>query len=291
MVEIVGSAPPPAGTVGLGNLQVDAQTRAIWLGVSPAVDADEAVLVSDIMAIETAINLGISEANTYTDARIATRAPTVHTHAMTDIIGLMAYLDAMSVGGLPPGIICIWKSSIVTIPAGWALCNGTNGTPDLTDKFVIGAGGSRAQNSTGGASTSGGTTDVAGFHSHAGVTAPHAITVAQMAYHQHALIDPGHVHGTVVGSHNHDYRRPTGGVNPYPGGPGNAPTGYDTANTGSDSPSVTIQANTTGIIMSAMGGNEGHTHGVYGDGNHQHTISNVAIIPPYRSMCYIMKLA
>lgn len=38
------------------------------------------------------------------------------------------------------GIVCLWSGAIVDIPAGWQLCDGTNGTPDLRDKFIIGAG-------------------------------------------------------------------------------------------------------------------------------------------------------
>jgi len=38
---------------------------------------------------------------------------------------------------IPRGIICMWSGSIATIPAGWAFCNGANGTPDLRDRFVI----------------------------------------------------------------------------------------------------------------------------------------------------------
>lgn len=38
-------------------------------------------------------------------------------------------------------IVCIWYGEIVDIPAGWALCDGNNGTPNLRDKFVVGAGG------------------------------------------------------------------------------------------------------------------------------------------------------
>ena len=33
-----------------------------------------------------------------------------------------------------------WSGAIVDVPDGWALCDGTNSTPDLRDKFVIGAG-------------------------------------------------------------------------------------------------------------------------------------------------------
>lgn len=37
-------------------------------------------------------------------------------------------------------MIMIWSGAIVDIPAGWALCDGNNGTPDLRNKIVIGAG-------------------------------------------------------------------------------------------------------------------------------------------------------
>lgn len=40
---------------------------------------------------------------------------------------------------VPSGVIALWKGSIATIPAGWLLCNGANGTPDLRDKFIVGA--------------------------------------------------------------------------------------------------------------------------------------------------------
>ena len=39
--------------------------------------------------------------------------------------------------GMPAGGIIMWSGTIASIPAGWALCNGSNGTPDLTDKFII----------------------------------------------------------------------------------------------------------------------------------------------------------
>ncbi len=41
---------------------------------------------------------------------------------------------------IPAGIITIWFGAIIDIPAGWALCDGTLGTPDLRNLFVIGAG-------------------------------------------------------------------------------------------------------------------------------------------------------
>lgn len=39
--------------------------------------------------------------------------------------------------GMPAGGIIMWSGTIASIPAGWSLCNGSNGTPDLTDKFIV----------------------------------------------------------------------------------------------------------------------------------------------------------
>lgn len=52
---------------------------------------------------------------------------------------------------LPVGTILLWSGSIATIPTGFALCNGSNGTPDLRDKFIAGAGMTYAPGVTGGA--------------------------------------------------------------------------------------------------------------------------------------------
>lgn len=54
---------------------------------------------------------------------------------------------------VPAGVISIWSGPIALIPAGWALCDGTAGTPDLRDRFVIGAGGSHVPDATGGSAT------------------------------------------------------------------------------------------------------------------------------------------
>lgn len=49
----------------------------------------------------------------------------------------------------PIGTIVIWSGAITDIPSGWQLCDGTNGTPDLRNKFVLGAG-TRTVGETGG---------------------------------------------------------------------------------------------------------------------------------------------
>lgn len=55
--------------------------------------------------------------------------------------------------GVPVGTISMWAGSVGDIPAGWHLCDGTNGTPDLRDKFVVGAGNKYNPGAQGGSAT------------------------------------------------------------------------------------------------------------------------------------------
>lgn len=50
----------------------------------------------------------------------------------------------------PSGMIVMWSGSIGSIPTGWALCNGDNGTPDLRNRFIVGAGDQYPVGGTGG---------------------------------------------------------------------------------------------------------------------------------------------
>jgi len=51
---------------------------------------------------------------------------------------------------IPTGIISLWYGAIGSVPSGWYLCDGANGTPDLRDKFVVGAGSTYSVAATGG---------------------------------------------------------------------------------------------------------------------------------------------
>ncbi len=69
---------------------------------------------------------------------------------------------------LPSGVIMLWVGSIASIPSGFVLCDGNNGTPDLRGKFLIGAGGAYSVGDTGGSAT----------HTHAFTTDGHNHTYA-----------------------------------------------------------------------------------------------------------------
>ena len=64
------------------------------------------------------------------------------------------------------GMIMLWSGSEGNIPSGWVLCNGSNSTPDLRDRFVVGAGNSYGVGSTGGANHITLTVDQMPSHSH-----------------------------------------------------------------------------------------------------------------------------
>lgn len=70
--------------------------------------------------------------------------------------------------------ILIWPSSLVSIPTGWLICDGTNGTPDLRNRFIVGAGNNFSVGDTGGSKnltiipqhTHTAVTNTAGGHTH-----------------------------------------------------------------------------------------------------------------------------
>ena len=78
----------------------------------------------------------------------------------------------------PHGLICLWFGSIASIPAGWVLCDGLYGTPDLRDIWICGAGGAHAPGDSVGSAT----------HTHA----------ATQAAHTHAATQAAHTHLTAL---------------------------------------------------------------------------------------------
>jgi len=113
---------------------------------------------------------------------------------------------------IPKGTITVWSGSKETIPDGWALCDGKNGTPNLQDKFIMGAGGSQQPGANGPAST----------HTHNVAPPSVAFTSTTNGNHSHGMpsnwyarnlscgkwsgIDAGsnaYAHTQDAGNHNH----------------------------------------------------------------------------------------
>lgn len=114
-----------------------------------------------------------------------------------------------SAPAIPTGCIVLWSGSTGSIPAGWFLCNGANGTPDLRDRFIVGAGNSYAVNATGGTADA-----VVVSHTHAA-----------------SVTDPGHTHSLPIYT-----------------GTGGAPSNYQVNNT-EGSTAFTLGTASTGISV------------------------------------------
>ncbi len=82
------------------------------------------------------------------------------------------------------GMIMMWSGTIATIPSGWLLCNGSSGTPDLRNRFIIGA----SVDNAGVANTS-----ITGSNTQTGGTKD-AIVVSHTHTATSSVSDPGHTH-------------------------------------------------------------------------------------------------
>lgn len=93
--------------------------------------------------------------------------------------GVTSSIQTQLTNLMPSGAIILWSGAANAIPTGFVLCDGTNSTPDLRDRFVVGAGSTYAVGATGGA---------------ASVT----LTEANMPAHSHTatVTDGGHSHTT-----------------------------------------------------------------------------------------------
>lgn len=163
----------------------------------------------------------------------------------------------------PVGGIIMWSGSIASVPQGWALCDGTNGTPDLRNRFIVGAGSTYAVAATGGTADASVVT-----HSHA-VTAT-GTSGGQSQTHSHAVNDPGHAHTLNVGP-------PQGGPNAVGD------------NTGVDHG---VNTNSVGTGITLGNASQDHTHTTTVTGSASATgVSAVNMnLPPYYALAYIMCL-
>jgi hypothetical protein len=202
---------------------------------------------TELTAVASAIS---SKADINSPALTGTpTAPTASTATNTTQLATTAFVQTALSAAFTSGMIMMWSGTIATIPTGWVLCNGSNSTPDLRNKFVIGAhtdsAGVAYTTVTGSNTTTGGTKD--------------AIVVSHTHTATSTVTDPGHNHGLWV---DNDSAGNAGG--------GTRPLRRESLD------SDQIESAFTGITVATTNASTGSS------GTNQN-------LPPYYALAYIMK--
>lgn len=185
------------------------------------------------------------------------------------------YLEQLARKMVPVGAIIMWSGILAEIPAGWALCDGTNGKPDLRNRFIYGA-------AAGGAApgTVGGSANAVNIsHNHSvsitsgGHSASHthtATTGTESGLHAHGPGAERYVVSNVSGA-TLDFATIAGAAF--------SALGHNSANTNDVSHTHDV---TTG------GASNDHTHGVTGNTSTDGSAGTNLNMPPYYVLAFIM---
>jgi hypothetical protein len=226
-----------------------------------------------------------------------THGTAAHSHADADLpAGLARDSEVTSAiethaatphgGSLPAGLIVMWGGLVANIPAGWALCNGQNGTPDLRGRFIKGTGSDPG--ATGGTASHVHADHAALTHSGAAV-ADHTFTqptAAGEAAHTHTYTQvPNHVHVQSVNS------AATGALSGYTA---------DTSTNTAVASGYSTQNPTGGVATGTASAGSSHTHTLSGGSVTAHVVTQPSqhaaqahaaadSEPPYYALCFIQK--
>ena len=166
----------------------------------------------------------------------------------------------------PSGVIMIWYGDINSIPNNWVLCDGNNSTPDLRDRFVIGAGNLYSLNDIGGINNI--TLEINNIPSH-----NHNITNIISSYHNGHIHNNGSYFTSTQTGHTHTFSDTTSSA------------GYHTHTYSATTSSNGLHTHTISNIRSdeldgdGSGGNDGYEHwsgytiSTNSAGSHTHTLS------------------
>jgi len=186
-------------------------------------------------------------------------APTASSGTNTTQIASTAFVATAVAAVFPSGGIIIWSGSSASIPSGWVLCNGSNSTPDLRDRFVVGAGSTYAVGATGGSKDA-----IVVSHTHS-LTA----TTGSGGSHSHYVTN-----GESFGNDGTSSAEET--INLADGLGGNM-----------NQYILTTSNNTADFARSSTIAD--HTHSISGTTDSAGSSGTNANLPPYYALCYIMK--
>ena len=290
--------------------RLDGLERSALRGTIGPYVPDETITLTGYM------NLLIHEAGVPVEYRLAV----AETYAM----------DPVEVSGaIPIGGIIAWSGTVNNVPAHWALCDGGNGTRDLRDRFILGAGSTYAVGATGGATT------VDASHSHGYGT----LAAAVGAHHHHnstlAADSDSHSHGygTLAISTDAHTHLVSGNTGSTPGTQENTVMSGTQVITHTHTVSITSTEYSHNHAVSGSTASVAHTHAVSGEVGavqgastgavsgatatdaHTHTVSGevggiqdastgsvsgatatggsatLSIMPPWYALCWIMRIS
>ena len=184
-----------------------------------------------------------------TTAKLETTATGVKVNGNLEVTGTGG-------GGLPTGAIVMWSGATNAIPSGYVICDGNNNTPDLRNKFIIGAGSSYAVDATGGSADA-----VVVQHNHGASSSSSSSSSS-------SVTDPGHAHTWTRQDAQNDV-----GYRPWPAS--NNDCKATTVNTGSNTTGISVSTSTSTSTSTSI-----NNEGVSGTNKN---------LPPYYALAYIMK--
>jgi hypothetical protein len=176
-------------------------------------------------------------------------ASSVIVQTYDNIAGILTQIPTAT-PSIPAGCILIWSGSTGSIPTGFVLCDGNNGTPDLRNSFIVGAGNSYTVGQTGGSANA---IVVSHNHTYSGTTSGQSV------------------------SHDHTTLNPAGGTYQNVGG-----------NFGSDWTTAAYGSTANGSYVTGAASVD-HSHTISGTTTTSGTSGTGANLPPYYALAYIQK--
>jgi microcystin-dependent protein len=155
------------GSTNVGHVSMDSDNLTIKSLVS---DKDVIFQGNDGGSGITALTLDMSEAGEATFNAGLTAPGTITSSGTLAVTGNLTLDGASGTSGqvltsagsgstptwataVPSGVIMLWSGATDAIPTGYVICDGNNSTPDLRDRFVVGAGSTYSVDATGGSAT------------------------------------------------------------------------------------------------------------------------------------------